>query len=110
MDDPYKNVEEYNPDKKGKALIVFEEMIVDMLSNKKPNPIATKLFIRVRKLNISPVFVTQSYFAQPRNTRLNSTYSVLQIVTSHQSLPTIWVSWSVKIDVDFLKWLSIINV
>ena len=85
-------------------------MIVDMRSNKKLNPIVTKLFIRGRKLNISPVFITQSYFALPRNTRLNSTYSVLQIVTSHRSLPTIWVSWLVKIDVDFLKWSTIINV
>ena len=58
MDDIYKNIEEYNPDKKRKLLIVFDDMIADMLSNKKLNPILTELFIRGRKLNISLVFIT----------------------------------------------------
>ena len=58
VDDIYKNIEEYNPNKKRKTLVVFEGMIVDMLSNKKLNPIVTELFIRERKLNISLVFVT----------------------------------------------------
>ena len=62
MDDIYKNIEEYNPNKKRKILIVFDDMIADMLSNKKLNPIVTELFIRGRKLNISLVFITQSYF------------------------------------------------
>ena len=48
-------------------------MIADMLSNKKLDPIVTELFIRGRKLNISLVFITQSYFAVPENIRLNST-------------------------------------
>ena len=48
-------------------------MIVDMLSNKKLNPIVTELFIRGRKLNISLVFITQSCFVVPKNIRLNST-------------------------------------
>ena len=65
MDDIYKNIEEYNPNKKRKILIVFDDMIADMLSNKKLNPIVTELFIRGRKLNISLVFITQSYFALP---------------------------------------------
>ena len=59
MDDIYKNIEEYNPNKKRKILIVFDDMIADMLSNKKLNPIVTELFIRGRKLNISVVFITQ---------------------------------------------------
>ena len=51
-----------------------------MLSNKKLNPIVTELFIRGRKLNISLVFITQSYFAVPKNIRLNSThYFVMKI-------------------------------
>ena len=58
MDDIYKNIEEYNPGKKRKLLIVFDDMIADMLSNKKLNPIVTELFIRGRKLNISLVFIT----------------------------------------------------
>ena len=52
MDDIYKNIKEYNGNKNQNILIVFDDVIVDMLSNKKPNPIVTELFIRVRKLNI----------------------------------------------------------
>ena len=52
MNDIYKNIEEYNPNKKRKILIAFDDMIADMLSNKKLNPIVTELFIRGRKLNI----------------------------------------------------------
>ena len=58
MDDIYKNIEEYNPNKKRKILIVFDDTIADMLSNKKLNPIVTELFVRGRKLNISLVFIT----------------------------------------------------
>ena len=67
MDGVYKNIEEYNPNKKRKILIVFDDMIADMLSNKKLNPILTELFIRGRKLNISLVFLTESYFTVPQN-------------------------------------------
>ena len=59
MDNIYKNVEEYNPNKKRKILIVFDDMIADML---KLNPIVTEFYIRGRKLNISLVFIIQSYF------------------------------------------------
>ena len=72
MDDIYQNIEEYNPNKERKILIVFYDVIADMLSNKKFNPIVTGLFIRVRKLNNSLAFIVQFYFAVPRNTRLNS--------------------------------------
>ena len=61
MQDVYKNIEDYNPIKKRKALIIFDDMITDMINNNKVNPIVTKLFIRGRKLNISIVFITQSY-------------------------------------------------
>ena len=71
-DDIYTNIEEYNPNKKRKVLIVFDDMIPDMLSNKKFNPIATELFIRGRKLNISLVFIAQSSFPVPKNIRKNS--------------------------------------
>ena len=56
MDNTYKNIGEYNPNKKRKILIVFDDMIADILSNKKLNPIVTELFVRERKLNISLVF------------------------------------------------------
>ena len=62
MDGIYKNNEEYNQNKKRSILIVFDDMIADMLNNKKLNPVVTELFIRGRKLNISLVFITQSYF------------------------------------------------
>ena len=65
-DNIYKNIEEYNPNKKRKMLFVFDDMIADMVSNKKLNPIVAELFIRGRKLNISLVCFTQSYFAVPK--------------------------------------------
>ena len=65
MVDIYKNIKDFNPNKNWKILIAFDDMIVDMLSNKKLNPIVTELFIRGRKLNISFVFIIQSYFAVP---------------------------------------------
>ena len=74
MDDIYKNIEEYNPNKQRKILITFDDMIADMFSNKQLNPVVTEMFITGRKLNISLVFITQSYFVVPKNIRLNSTY------------------------------------
>ena len=59
MDDTYKNIEGHNPNKKHKILIVFDDIIADMLSNKNLTPIVTELFIRGRKWNISLVFITQ---------------------------------------------------
>ena len=72
MNDIYKNIEEYNPGKEHRILMVFD-MIADILSNKKRNPIVTELFITDRKLNIS-LLLLQSYSAAPKNIRLNSTY------------------------------------
>ena len=62
----YLNIEDYNPNKNRKILIVLDDIIVDMHSNKKLNPIVTELFIRGRKLNISLVFITQTYLAVPK--------------------------------------------
>ena len=59
MKDVYKNIEEYNLGKKRKVLIVFDDMIADMINNKKLNPIVTEMFIRGIKLNITIVFITQ---------------------------------------------------
>ena len=74
MHDVYKNINEYNLDKENKILIVFDDMIADMIHNKKLNSIVTELFIRGRKLNISLVFITQSYFKVPKDVRLNTTH------------------------------------
>ena len=57
--DVYNNINDYNPDKDNKILIVLDDMIADMINNKKVNSIVTELFIRGRKLNISLVFITQ---------------------------------------------------
>ena len=80
MGDIYKTIEEYNPNKRRKILIVFDDLIADMLINKRLNPVVTELFIRGGKLNISLVFITQSYFVVPKNIRLTSThYFIMKI-------------------------------
>ena len=72
MDDVYNNIDDYNPSKKN--LIVFHDMIADIMINKKFQAMVKELFIRCRKLNISLVFITQSYFSVPKEVRLNSTH------------------------------------
>ena len=73
MQDVYKNIEGYNAEKEHKIL-VFDDMIVDMINNKNPNSVVTELFIRGRKLSISLVFITQSYFKVPKDVRLSFTH------------------------------------
>ena len=70
MNGIYKTIEEYILNKERKILIVFDDMIADVLSNKKLNPIVTELFIKVKKLNISLGFITQSYLDVPKNIKL----------------------------------------
>ena len=67
-------------------LPVFDDMIADMLSSKKRNPVVTKLFIRGINLIISLVFITQSYFEVPKNIRLNSTQNFIMKIPSKQEL------------------------
>ena len=86
MYDIYKNIEEYNPNKNQKVLITFDDIIAYMLSNKKLNPIETKLFIREKKSNISIVFITQSYFAAPKNIRVNSTHYFVMKIPNKEEL------------------------
>ena len=74
MDDIYNNIDDCNPSVKRKILIVFDDMIVDIKANKKFQTIIKKLFIRCRGLNISLVFITQSYFSVSKEVRLNSTH------------------------------------
>ena len=70
MDHVYKNTEEYNPNKKRKKLIVFDDVIAKICLVKKHNPVVTALFTRGRKISISLVFITQSCFVVPKNIRL----------------------------------------
>ena len=74
MRDVYKNIGNYNTYPENKILIVFDDMIADMIRNKNLDSIVTELFIRGRKLNISLVFITQSYFKVPEDVRLNTTH------------------------------------
>ena len=69
MDDVYKNIEEYNRNKKWKILIVFDDMISDMFSNKKLNPVVTESFIRGRKLYISLFFITILFYCAKKYTK-----------------------------------------
>ena len=78
MQDVHQNIDDYNPGKKRKVLIVFDDMIADMINNKKLDSIVTELFIRGRKLNISIVFITQTCFKVPKDVRLNSTHFFYQ--------------------------------
>ena len=77
MDDICENIEENHPDMERKILIVFDDMIADMLSNKKLKPIVAELFIRDRKLNISLAFIIKAHFAVPKDVRLYCTHFLL---------------------------------
>ena len=104
MHDVYKNIDDYNPDKENKILIVFDDMIADMIHNKKLNSIVTELFIRGRKLNISLVFITQSYFKVPKDVRLNATHFFIMKVPNKRELQQIALNYSSDIDFkDFVR-------
>ena len=105
MHDVYKNTNNYNPDKENKILIVFDDMIADMINNKKLNSIVTELFIRGRKLNISLVFITQSYFKVPKDVRLNTTHFFIVKVPNRIELQQIAISHSS--DIDFKDFINI---
>ena len=72
--------------KKSKILIVFDDVSADMIRNNKLNPIVTELLIRGRKLNISIVFITQSYFKVPKDVKLNSTHFFIMKITNKREL------------------------
>ena len=97
MRDVYKNIGECNPDKENKILIVFDDMIADMIHNKKLNSIVTKLFIRGRKLNISLVFIIQLYFKVPKD-RLNTNHFFIAKIPNKRELQQIAISHSSDIN------------
>ena len=105
MDDIYENIEECITNKKRKILIVFDDTIADILNNKKLNPIVTELFIRGRKLNISLAFITQSYFALPKNIRLNSALYFIIKIPNKQELQQI--AFNHSSDIDFKYFMSL---
>ena len=104
MDDVYENINDYNPIRKRKKLIVFDDMIADIMTNKKFQAIIKELFIRCRKLNISLVFVTQSYFSVPKDVRLNSTHYLIMKINNKRELQNIAINHSANIDYkDFVR-------
>ena len=94
IQDVHKNIDDYNPRKKREILIVFDDMIADMINNKKLNPVVTELFIRGRKLNISIAFITRSYFKVPKDVRLNSTHFFIMKIPSKRELQQIALNHS----------------
>ena len=96
--------DDYNLDRKRKILIVFDDMIADIMTNKKFQSIIKELFIRCRKINISLVFITQSYFSVPEDVRLNSTHYLVMKINNKRELQNIAINHSADIDYkDFLK-------
>ena len=89
MDDIYENIDEYNSNKKIEILIIFRDMIADLLSSKKTNFIVAELYITAGKLSISLVFITQSYFAVPKTIRLNTRHYSIMKIPSKQELQQI---------------------
>ena len=99
-----KNIEEYNPGKNRKVLIVFDDMTADMINNKKLHPIVAELFIRGTKLNISIIFITQSYFKVPKNVRLNFTHFFIMKISNKRELQQIALNHSSDIELNnFMK-------
>ena len=104
MHDFFLNIDHYNPDKENKILIVFDDVIAHMISNKKLNSIVTKLFIRCRKLNISLVFISQSYFKVPKDVRNNSTHFFIMKISNKRELQQIAINHSFDINTkDFIE-------
>ena len=96
--DVYKNTDEYNVDKDRKILIVLDDMIADIIKNKKLNLIVTELFIRGRKLDISLAFITQSYFKVPKDFRLNTNHFFIWKIPNKRELREIAInhSWDIS--------------
>ena len=104
MDDIYENIDDYNLGRKKKILIVFDDMKTDIMNNKKFKAIIKELFIRCTKLNISLVFITQSYFTVPKDVRLNSTHYLIMKINNRKELQNIAINHSADIDYkDFMK-------
>ena len=94
----WKNFNYYNPNKENKILIIFDDMIADMINNKKLNSIVTELFSRGRKLNISFVFITQSYVKIRKDVRLNTTHFFIMEIPNKRELQEIAINHSSDID------------
>ena len=104
MDDIFSQIEDYNKKRKRKVLMIFDDVISHVMSDKKALQILKDLFIRCRKLNISLCFLTQSYFSVTKDVRLNCTHYILVKLNNERELQNIAINHSVDIDYkDFIK-------
>ena len=85
MDDVYEDIDNYNPKRNKKVLIAFDGMIADITSNKKFQAIISEFIIRCRKLNVSLVFITQSYFSVTKDVRLNWTHYLIMKINTKEN-------------------------
>ena len=108
MDDLYENNDYYNPTRKTKNLIVFDDMIADIMSNKKIQVVVKELFIRCRNLNISLVFITHYYFSVPKDIRLNSTHYLIMKINNKKELQNFAINHSA--DIDYKNFMKIYRV
>ena len=86
MDKVYRKIDGYNPNRKRKILIAFDDIIADIMTNKNFQVIIKELFIRCIKLNMSLVFIIQSYFSVPKDVRLNSTHYLIMKINNGKAL------------------------
>ena len=107
MRDVYKNIGNYNTYPENKILIVFDDIIADMIRNKNLDLIVTELFIRGRKLNISFAFITQSYFKVPEDVRLNTTHFFIAKISNRREFRDIAMNHSS--DVSTKHFINIYN-
>ena len=98
MDDIYENIEDYNKKRKRKVLIVFDDMISHVMSDKKAQQVLKERFIRCRKLNISLCFLTQSYFSFTKGVRLNCTHYIIFKLNNKRELQNIAINHSSDTD------------
>ena len=102
--DVYKNINYCNPNKENKILIVFDDVIADMINNIKLNSIVTELFIRGRKLNFSLVFIMQSHFKVPKDVILNTAHLFIPKIPDKRGLQQIAINHSSDISTkDFIN-------
>ena len=104
MDDVYNKIDDYNVKRKRKILNVFDDVIADVMNNKIFQAIIKELFIRCRKLIISLVIITQSFFGVPKEVRLNSAHYLIMKIHNRRELKQFAIDHSADIDYkDFLK-------
>ena len=104
MNDVFENINDYNKKCNKKVLLVFDDMISDIDHNKNFKKVIKELFYRARKLNVSIVFITQSYFRALKDARLNSTHYVLMKIGNKKELKSIAEEKSGHLDYkDLLK-------